>query len=448
MRILLACHQFFPRYYTGTEVLTLETAVELKARGHEVAIITTEPIVQGDAIPDEPVIKKDFIEGFPVWKLIVPHPKCLIERMDRESYETQLTGLYRIIINEWKPDLMHAFHLMRLTGSLIDLVHSYGIPSYLTLTDFWMICPTYQLISHDGSLCSKHNPHKCYSCLVSLYSKGMLRMPLHHRLARDYPKIAGLFHLSSRKIQGILSERMHRHQALMGKIDKVFFSNPFMQNMFHDNNLIAKHEYIVPFPIPDRSKAVRDLAMPSSDGILKIAFIGTLRHTKGPQVLIEACRRIRDRKDLEAHIWGAAPDHKFDRYLKKLAVGIDWVQFLGTFPQEELPLVLGDCHLVVIPSLWYENTPLIALSSIAARRILIVSDVGGLSSLVVDGVSGYLFPVGDSNKLATLLLTLADNRELLQKISSAIDIPQSISEYIDSVYGDEMREQLNGSSLR
>ena len=91
--------------------------------------------------------------------------------------------------------------------------------------------------------------------------------------------------------------------------------------------------------------------------------------------------------------------------------------------------MLGDSHAVVIPSLWHENTPLIALSSLAARRVLLVSDVGGLSSLVIDGTSGYLFPVGDSNKLATLLQTLADNRELLQKISRAVNIPQSISEY-------------------
>ena len=156
------------------------------------------------------MVKTDFVEGFPVWRLIVPDSKCLIERMDRESSETQLTGFYRSILNEWKPNLLHAFHLMRLTGSLIDQAHSYGIPTYLTLTDYWMICPTYQLFRHDESLCSMSNPHKCYSCLVSLYSKHIAHMPLHHRLARDYPKIAGLFHKRSRKIQSILCERTKR----------------------------------------------------------------------------------------------------------------------------------------------------------------------------------------------------------------------------------------------
>ena len=435
MRILLSCHQFFPRYYTGTEVLSLEVAGELKRRGHDVAILTIEPIVQGDAILENPAIQKDFYEGFPVWRLIVPHSKCLIERMDRESYESQLTGLYRGVLNEWKPDLLHAFHLLRLTGSLVDEAFSYGIPIYLTPTDFWLICPTYQLIRHDKSLCSRHNPHKCYSCLVSAYSRGMSPMPLHHRMARDFPKIAGLFHGDSRKVQEILALRMKRHQTLMKKLDKVFFSSAFMQHIFHKNNLIAKHEYITPFPIPERSKAVLDLEMHFTDGPLKIAFIGTLRDTKGPQILIDACRKLHDRKDIEVSIWGAAPDQSFDRYLKKLASGIEWIRFRGTFPQEDLVDVLGDCHVVVIPSLWHENTPLIALSSLAARRVLVVSDVAGLSSLVVDGKSGYVFPAGDSNKLASLLLTLADKRELLLKISKAVTIPPSISEYIDSVMG-------------
>ena len=45
MRLLLTVHQFFPGHTAGTEILTLETARELRRRGHEVSVLSGEPSV-------------------------------------------------------------------------------------------------------------------------------------------------------------------------------------------------------------------------------------------------------------------------------------------------------------------------------------------------------------------------------------------------------------------
>jgi hypothetical protein len=54
MKIFLCLHQFFPRFYTGTETLTLEVAEELERRGYKAIIITAEPFLPGDKLPTKP----------------------------------------------------------------------------------------------------------------------------------------------------------------------------------------------------------------------------------------------------------------------------------------------------------------------------------------------------------------------------------------------------------
>ncbi len=43
MRILLTTHQFLPKYFSGTEVLTRDTGLEMLSRGHDVHVLTTDP---------------------------------------------------------------------------------------------------------------------------------------------------------------------------------------------------------------------------------------------------------------------------------------------------------------------------------------------------------------------------------------------------------------------
>lgn len=413
--------------------MTLETASELRKRGHDVAILTTEPILPGDIIPEKLEVKTEIFEGFHIWKLIIPHPIDVIERLDRESYEITAIDFFRNVLDEWNPDVVYVFHMMRLTAAFIEQVHNRKIHVYFISTDFWLVCLTYQLIRHDMALCSVCEPDKCYSCLVDLHINKNNGFQLKHIFARKYPRVAALFHKKSKEVQRIISHRHARHLDVMSKLNGIFFANTFMQKIFHMNNFKSAHEYIIPFPIPERSKKVFDLEMPSLNGTLKVVFVGTLRPTKGPQVLIAACSKIANRNDIEVQIWGAASDKAFEDDLKRRAGRIKWIHFRGTFPQEKLPDVLRENHVVVIPSLWHENTPLIALSSLAARRVLIVSDTGGLSSLVEHGVSGFVFPIGDSGVLASLMVKLSEDRELVRKVSGAVPKPYTVNEYVSKM---------------
>ena len=445
-KILLALHQFFPRFYTGTETLSLEVAKELQARGHSVSILCVEPATNDIPYPTEPELQRDCYDGVLVWRLFTGPEAGLLERLEWESYDNRLIPLIDDVLLQEKPDIVHAFHLMHLTLSFAQLVKKNGIPLFFTTTDFWLICPTYQLLRHNGTLCRKPDRRSCFQCLLTMYMQGLADKPWKLRLGLSFPRLAGLVNPTARSCQRILELRIKRNHRLMDLIDGVFWSNEFLQNLFAENNYKPKNSQIIRFPVPEQVSSLFDLPVENESPVLRVAFIGTLSPSKGPQVAIKAVMKLPPQVSVELSIWGAAQKPAFELELKKLAQGDRRIIFRGTFPQDKFSEVLKDIDILVIPSLWYENTPLTALSALAARRVIIVSDLGGLSSLVDNNHNGYLFPPGDASALSRILRRLAQNKNELGEVAKNINPPSRVADYVEeliSCYG-EVVQGVNG----
>lgn len=431
MKIFLCLHQFFPRFYTGTETLTLEVAEELKRRAWEVDIVTGEPLLPGDESPKKPQLRKDTYRGLEVWRFAVPDPETPTERLDRESNEYLLVKLFERLIAKERPDIVHIFHLWRLSISFVNTVKKYDIPVYFTPTDFWMLCPKYQLIRFDNSLCVKPTPSRCYPCLVSSYMGDLNNQSEIFKFSRRYPRLGYIMNKKVRVFFKLLKVRMKRHQRVFDMLDGVFWPNEFLRELFHKNKLRCRREKLNHFPVPERVKGLYDLPEREDGGVLHITYIGTLRLSKGPQILLEAVKKIGKDTTISVSIWGASLDPSFQTTLEAAAQNDNRINFRGTFPQEKLVDILNESDVVVVPALWYENTPLTALSVLAARRVLVASDLGGLASLVENGKNGFLFPPGDANELAKILVKLAHNRDLCRQVVSGITPPKRVKEYVE-----------------
>lgn len=441
-KYLIALHQFFPRFYTGTETLALETAHEMRRCGHSVSILTAEPLLSGDLQPDAPLVKDDEYENIPVRRLIVPIPAHTIERLHRESDESLLTPLYEEIIEQENPDAVYCFHLMRLTGTFVETAIRFGIPVRFVATDFWMLCPTYQLIRHDDRLCRGPNPKDCFACLLAMYTRGMEDPPRKYSLGIAYPGFAALFNRGARQSIRILKRRITRHKRLMQRFDRVFWSNPFLRDLFYENGFQPMDDRILPFPVPEKASALYGMDRPHVKETLEVGFIGTLRPTKGPQVLIAAVKEMEKEIPLRLTLWGAPEYPGYDDELKEMAGADERIIFAGTFPQERFSEVLARCHVIVIPSLWYENTPLTALSVFAAGRILVASDLGGLAAVIRHGENGFLFPAGDFKALAGILKNLAEDPDLFSRVVSQVSLPPRVEVYVSGLLESDSAQDL------
>jgi glycosyltransferase involved in cell wall biosynthesis len=87
------------------------------------------------------------------------------------------------------------------------------------------------------------------------------------------------------------------------------------------------------------------------------------------------------------------------------------VTFLGRLPARELHDCIRAAALVVVPSRWYENQPMIVLEAFGCGRPVVASDLGGLSEMVESGLTGQLVPHNDPIALASALIELSSDPE-------------------------------------
>ncbi|HEY9712292.1 MAG TPA: glycosyltransferase, partial [Chroococcales cyanobacterium] len=109
------------------------------------------------------------------------------------------------------------------------------------------------------------------------------------------------------------------------------------------------------------------------------------------------------------------------------------IEFAGTFPNAELGRVLENIDVLVVPSRWYENTPLVMQSALATKTPLIVTNLGGMSELVRDGVNGLLFELNDYQSLSRCLKKVIDTPGLLTEFMSNIAPERTVSQMVDDI---------------
>lgn len=160
-----------------------------------------------------------------------------------------------------------------------------------------------------------------------------------------------------------------------------------------------------------------DARMPDGregSGALRLGVLGRLIPLKNVDVAIGAVARLAGRGvDVELEIAGEGECEAELRALAKALHVEGRVRFLGW--RADVRLLLATWDVLVMPSR-EEGFPLAALEAMAAARPVVASRVGGLTELVVDGVTGLLVAVGDTDALAACLAELAADREALQRM--------------------------------
>lgn len=109
------------------------------------------------------------------------------------------------------------------------------------------------------------------------------------------------------------------------------------------------------------------------------------------------------------------------------------IEFCGTFPNAKLGEVLQNLDALVVPSRWYENTPLVIQSAFASKTPVVATNLGGMAELVKHDVNGLLFEVNNYTALKVQLQRLADDRELLQRLTASIAPERTIVEMVDDI---------------
>jgi PEP-CTERM/exosortase A-associated glycosyltransferase len=146
-----------------------------------------------------------------------------------------------------------------------------------------------------------------------------------------------------------------------------------------------------------------------------VGFIGSFYDYEGLDDLIAAMPLLLARRP-QAHLLlvGGGPMEEKLKAQAAASPAADRIHFIGRVPHEQVELYYSLIDVLAYPRkamrLTELVTPLKPLEAMAQRKLVVASDVGGHRELIVDGVTGTLFPAGDPAALAAALDTLFANR--------------------------------------
>jgi len=170
----------------------------------------------------------------------------------------------------------------------------------------------------------------------------------------------------------------------------------------------------------------------------RLAFFGQLSHYKGINVLLGAMRLLADEKvDVHLSIHGANielhPQDFQDEFRSLLDACGESVTFAGEYDHDELSALMEGIDWVVVPSIWWENSPLVIQEAFLHRRPVICSDIGGMAEKVADGTDGLHFRAGDPESLAEVIERAVESQDLWQKLRSCIPDVHSMDDHLESL---------------
>lgn len=423
MKIVFFVHCFFPDHFYGTETYTLDLAHHYQASGHNVTVVSA--IFQGEPQAVDLVTQYEYqgISVVCIDKNQLPH-----SRVKETYYQPEMRGVLEKVLRDLRPDLVHVTHLINHTSALLEVTKQLGIPTYATFTDFFGFCLNNKLEAADGELCGGPSPSRtnCLACYLkdasrSAHANLWMRWattPFSARLiatganwARRLPTLKG------GAIDGLVEDILQRPDTLVGlyngSYEGAVAPTRFLKKAYENNGIsVPMHDIwfgvdIDRSPKPTRGQGHKPV----------IGFIGQIALHKGTDLLIKAFRRL-PRNHAELRIYGPADqDPSYMSSLKALATGHD-IHFMGTFPKEAMADILRDMDLLVIPSRWYENSPLVLLNALATHTPVLVSDVAGMTEFLVMGHNGYAFERGNVDHLEQYLRELVNNPENLYSLAT------------------------------
>lgn len=165
------------------------------------------------------------------------------------------------------------------------------------------------------------------------------------------------------------------------------------------------------------------------------AYFGQLNQFKGIKVLLEAIVRI------PANIWGndailnvyggnleVQPEAFQQEFKRLVAAAGRRVRFFGSYRSPDLPVLMRDIDWVIIPSTWWENSPVVIQEAFLHGRPILCSDIGGMAEKVRNTVDGLHFRAGSAESLVDRMTSVLSTPELWERLRSRIRKPISAEE--------------------
>jgi glycosyltransferase involved in cell wall biosynthesis len=341
------------------------------------------------------VLEQDSFQDLPVHRArmrIAPaEPKTYFFNPEQEA-------VFQGLLNSLGPEVVHfLYYTGGLSLNLPRIAAESGARMFMTITDFSGLCPRGQMLDGEGARCA--GPREGVSCVPCLFARNVFAdSPRLDRFLRDHAPV-WLAPARSRPELKLMRRRLAATRAAFKAARLVIYPNANAQAIYHGEEVRGHRELVRDYGI-DASRFAAHRKTPSST--TRIAFIGQLLPHKGLHLLAEAVRGLPGEWKLIIH--GSLADPGARGYYESLNLDPARVEFRGTFPFEQMNRVLEDVDILVVPSVWDENCPLIVKYALATGTFAVLADQPGMVADRSGIERARFFTPGDAGALREALI--------------------------------------------
>jgi glycosyltransferase involved in cell wall biosynthesis len=275
------------------------------------------------------------------------------------------------LLDDFPADIAHVHNIRHhIAPNILAELKRRGARVVLTVHDLKMCCPAYRMVDGQNRVCESCKPNKVYNCAIKRCMHGSLPLSALIAVESAVHRLDGSYSRNADRL--ICPSRFYLEKH-------VEWGWPREQLIYIPN------DFVVP-PL---------VAVPEPGDYL--CYFGRLSFEKGLATVMRACAQA----GMPLQLVGEGPD---EAALRQLAAdtGANTV-FHGRQSGEALFSVVRGARACVLASEWYENAPKSVLEAFGLGKAVIGADIGGISEMIDEGRTGWLFPSGDVGALAALL---------------------------------------------
>ena len=387
MRILFLTNHYPPHIIGGQEYSCQQMVEGLRKRGHEAVVLTSM-----HGLDNQPVVEDDVYRWLFLEMDLTPWRHVLVFFTQRRARKRENLKRLQRLMQQFSPDIIFIWGMWNLHHSLPALAEK-ECPGRVVyrFAEYWPTLP---------------NQHRLYWLepgrrWYSRFPKWVVRQIALAILALEKQPVALKFE------HAICVSRATR-QVL---VEAGF---PLAQARIIYTGLDTRN-------YPENGRQPDSCSAP---GRLRLLYAGRLTPKKGVETAIKALATTIHAGGLDGITLKLAGtgDERYVARLHDLAVkqGVEKaVSFLGLVPAAEMPQLMQQCDILLVPSNWPEPFARVVLEGMLSGLVVVATPCGGTGEIVTDNENGLLFAPDDSDDLAAKISCLAANPAARVRLASA-----------------------------